>query len=85
MLGHHLKRKEQEAGNPEAIVQLKEARRLMEEKDEVITQQQNEIRELRDRLGLNAEDCQPRQSPPPEPFNPESAPKPGSPEPAGNF
>ena len=33
MLGHYLKGREQEAGNPETVVQLKEARRLIEEKD----------------------------------------------------
>ena len=57
MLGHYLKRKEQEARNPETVVKLKDARRLNEEKDEVIAKLQHEIKELRDRLGLNDEDC----------------------------
>ena len=57
MLANYLKRKEEEARNPETVVQLKEARRLNQEKDEVIAKQQQEIKELKDRLGLNGDDC----------------------------
>ncbi len=57
MLANYLKRKEQEARNPETVVQLQEARRLNEEKDKVIEKQQQEIQELKDQLGLKGDDC----------------------------
>lgn len=57
MLADFLKRRENEARNPETVVQLKEARKLIEEKDKVIEKQQQEIQQLRDQLGLNDDDC----------------------------
>ena len=57
MLANYLKRKEEEARNPETVVQLKEARKVIAEKDDVIAKQQQEIKELKDRLGLNGDDC----------------------------
>ena len=63
MLANYLKRKEQEARNPETVVQLKEARRLNEEKDKVIADNEETIarleqenKDLKDRLGLNDND-----------------------------
>ena len=63
MLANYLKRKEQEARNPETVVQLKEARKIIEEKEEVIAEKDESIarlqqanKKLRDRLGLNDED-----------------------------
>ena len=57
MLANYLKRKEKEARNPETVVKLNEARRINEEKDKVIARLEQENKELRDRLGLNDEDC----------------------------
>ena len=57
LLANYLKKKELEARNPEIVVQLNEARRLLEEKDQIIAQKDEEIKQLRERLGLNADDC----------------------------
>ena len=60
MLADFLKRRENEARNPQTVVQLKEARKAIEEKDAVIAEkedliakQQQEIKDLRDRLGID--------------------------------
>ena len=57
MLANYLKRKEEEARNPETVVQLKEARKTIEEKDEAIARLEQENKDLRDRHGLNDTDC----------------------------
>ena len=57
MLADYLKRREHEARNPETVVQLKEARKIIEQRDESIARLEQENKELRDRLGLNDEDC----------------------------
>ncbi len=50
MLADFLKRRENEARNPETVVQLKEAR-------ETIARLERENKELKDRLGLKDDDC----------------------------
>ena len=64
MLANYLKRKEHEARNPETVVKLKEAHRLLAEKDEAIAEkdediakQRRQINQLRHRLGLKDDDC----------------------------
>ena len=64
MLADFLKRREYEARNPETVVQLKEAHKLLAEKDEALAQKDQalaqkdeEIKQLKERLGLNGDDC----------------------------
>ena len=57
MLADFLKRREYEARNPETVLKLKEAERLLAEEREANARLQQENKELRERLGLNDDDC----------------------------
>ena len=64
MIGNILKRMEEKSRNPENVVKLRQARqeiaeqaKALAEKDNVIKRQQQEIKELKERLGINDEEC----------------------------
>ena len=57
MIGNFLKRMEEKSRNPENLVKLREARQEITEKDKIIERQQQEIQELKERLGITGEDC----------------------------
>ena len=57
MIGNFLKRMEEKSRNPENLVKLREARQEITEKDKIIERQQQEIKELKERLGITDEDC----------------------------
>ena len=59
MIGNFLKRMEEKSRNPEHAVKLREARqeiaeqaKALAEKDNVIERQQQEIKELKEQLGI---------------------------------
>ena len=71
MIGNFLKRMEEKSRNPEHVVKLREARQEIAEKDvalakkdealadkdKLIERQRQEIRELKERLGITGEEC----------------------------
>ena len=57
MIGNFLKRMEEKSRNPEHAVKLREARQEIAEKDGIIERQQQEIKELKERLGITDEEC----------------------------
>ena len=48
---------EEKSRNPEQVVKLREARQEITEKDKIIERQQQEIKEIKERLGITGEDC----------------------------
>ena len=57
MIGNFLKRMEEKSRNPENLVKLREARKEITEKDKIIERLQQENKELKERLGINDEEC----------------------------
>ena len=64
MIGNFLKRMEEKSRNPENVVKLREVRKEIAEKDaalaekaEIIERQQQQIKELKERLGITDEEC----------------------------
>ena len=57
MIGNILKRMEEKSRNPENVVKLREARQEISEKDKIIERLQQENKELKERLGINDEEC----------------------------
>ena len=57
MIGNILKRMEEKSRNPEHVVKLREARQEISEKDKIIERLQQENKELKERLGINDEEC----------------------------
>ena len=71
MIGNFLKRMEEKSRNPENVVKLREARQeiaekdvalakkdeVLADKDKLIERQRQEIKELKERLGITDEDC----------------------------
>ena len=57
MIGNILKRMEEKSRNPENLVKLREARKEITEKDNIIERLQQENKELKERLGITGEDC----------------------------
>ena len=57
MIGNFLKRMEEKSRNPENVVKLREARKEITEKDKIIERQQQENKELKERLGITDEEC----------------------------
>ena len=57
MIGNFLKRLEEKSRNPEHVVKLRQARQEIAEKDNVIKRQQQEIEQLKERLGITDEEC----------------------------
>lgn len=57
MIGNILKRMEEKSRNPENLVKLREARKEITEKDKIIERLQQEIKELKERLGITGEEC----------------------------
>ena len=57
MIGNFLKRMEEKSRNPGHVVKLREARQEISEKDKIIERLQQENKELKERLGINDEEC----------------------------
>ena len=57
MIGNFLKRMEEKSRNPENVVKLRQARQEITEKDKIIERLQQQIKELKERLGITDEDC----------------------------
>ena len=57
MIGNFLKRLEEKSRNPENVVKLREARQEITEKDKIIERLQQQNKELKERLGINDEEC----------------------------
>lgn len=57
MIGNFLKRIEEKSRNPEHFVTIRKLRKENAEKDGIIERQQQEIKELKERLGINDEEC----------------------------
>ena len=57
MIGNLLKRMEEKSRNPERAVTIRKLRKENAEKDGIIERQQQENRELKERLGITGEDC----------------------------